>query len=456
MNPLEYTNARMQELKPRIAELGSAERSLTDEERSEWDRITVEWDELEERKTDLEERSRRAVAAGKVDFTFNKTPDPFQVDLRNGSRGEVIGAARNVLETIEKKFAKREHGENVARLVDRGDAVGELAARLAITTGTQEYRDAWLAAMTGGQGDERLLQRANEQYRAMTAGTGSSGGYMVPLMLDPTMVLTGAGSYNPFRRVANVKQINTLTYNGATAAQVTAGLLTENAAYTDNSPTVSQVQIATYKIGAYIPASFEAFEDIDALASDVLMLFADARDNYEATQFATGSGSAPHGVVADVGAVTASRVSPATGGTYAVADLYSVHGALPPRYRYNGDSLAWVSSVQTIDKTRQFGTSNNYANFLVNLVPGAPESMLGSPIIESSAMSSSYTTGQDILLYGDFSRFYIIDRIGLSTEFIPNVFDQSTGRPSGTRAWLMHWRVGSGTADTGAFRLLRL
>ena len=71
-------------------------------------------------------------------------------------------------------------------------------------------------------------------------------------------------------------------------------------------------------------------------------------------------------------------------------------------------------------------------------------------------MASAVTTGNNVVLFGDFSRFYIVDRIGLSTEFIANVFDQTTGRPSGTRAWLMHWRVGSAVADTNAFRVLRL
>jgi HK97 family phage major capsid protein len=345
----------------------------------------------------------------------------------------------------------------VTALLERSPSA-DAVAKLAITTASEEYRQAWLNYMTGRPHDVRLLARAEDEVRTWIAGSGGSGGgYFVPLYLDPTMVITGAGSFNPFRRVSAVKQINTLTYNGATAAQVTAGLLSENAAYSDNTPTVSQVQITTYKIGAYIPASFEAFEDIDALATDVLELFSDARDNYEASQFATGSGSAPHGIVTDVGAVTASRVSPATGGTFAAADMFTVHSALPARYRYmDADTRAFVCSVNTIDKMRQFATANVYYAFLTDATGGAPSRLLGDQLFESSQMSSSYTTGQDVLLYGDFRKFYIIDRVGMQTEFIPNVFDQSTGRPSGTRAWLMHWRVGSGVADAGAFRLLRL
>ena len=136
--------------------------------------------------------------------------------------------------------------------------------------------------------------------------------------------------------------------------------------------------------------------------------------------------------------------------------MFTIHSALPARYRYmDPGSRAFVASVNTIDKTRQFATANAYYAFLTDATTGAPPRLLGDQLLESSAMSSSYTTGQDVLLYGDFRKFYIIDRIGMSAEFIPNVFN-SSGLPTGTRAWLMHWRVGSGVADAGAFRLLRL
>lgn len=456
VNPLDYVLTRMQEIKPRFEELSRKDK-LEDEERSEYDRVKTEWDELDERRVDLEERQARALAAGKISFNVNRNPDPFTAETKNVERDQVLGMGRAAIDAMAAKFSSREQAENVTRLMERGGAVGETAARLAVTTGSNAYRDAWLAYMTGRNYDVRLLERANDEYRAMTAGTGNSGGFMVPLYMDPSFDITGAGSYNPIRQVANVKQITTLTYNGSNAAQVTAGLLGENAAFTDNAPVVAQIQLPTYKVGAYIPASFEAFEDIDALATDVGELFADAKNNYESTQFATGSGSAPHGVVTDVTAITASRVAPTTGGTYGVQDVYKVHQALPARFRYmDAGSRAWMMSVAIIDTTRQFATANNYHAFLTDLTNGQPPRLVGDQLLEASTMSASITTGQNILLYGDFRRFLIIDRVGVSTEFIPNVFDQATGRPSGTRAWLMHWRVGSGVADANAFRVLLL
>jgi hypothetical protein len=65
--------------------------------------------------------------------------------------------------------------------------------------------------------------------------------------------------------------------------------------------------------------SFESAEDIVELAAEVGKMFADAKLNLEGAAFATGGGSTdPKGVVTAVTAVTASRVSPTTGGAFAL------------------------------------------------------------------------------------------------------------------------------------------
>ena len=234
--------------------LGKAD-TLTDDQRTEWTGLTTEWDILE----DQARRPRGAAGprpqASSTSFNINTSPDPFKANLKELSRANVIGAAKTAVEEVQRSFAHPDHAENVTRLIERGDGVGELAARLALTTGTPEYRDEWLKKMTGQSHDQRVLQRATDEYRAMTAGTSTSGGAFTPLFLDPTMVITGAGSYNPFRRVANIKTINTLVYNGGSAAQVTAGILGENVAFSDNAPTTAAKAITTYKYGAYIPAA---------------------------------------------------------------------------------------------------------------------------------------------------------------------------------------------------------
>lgn len=466
MSPLDTVLARRAELKQFILERSESDPATeTPEQRSEWDAAIAEDDGLAARQAELEARAAAASKAAAMTFHVNtrKSEDPADIEVRDVNRlgdSEARGRALEIVERNARKFASDTHADDVAKLIERGGEVGRKVARMAITNSSDEYRDAWLGYMSGKHLTERqasLLERGMTVERAFTAGTGSSGGFMVPLYLDPTLVITGAGVYNPIRDISTVKQIATLTWNSATAAQITAGVLAENAAFTDNTPTVAQVQIPTYKMGAYLPASFEAFEDIDALAADAVALFGDAKANLEGTLLATGTGSSqPTGVMTAVAAQAGSRVSPTTGGTFGAPDIFKVHTALPARYRRGGRNLAWLANVGVINAARQFGTSNVYYAYLANGTQGQPDTLLGEQLYEQSALTSTLTTGNDVLLFGDFSKYYIIDRVGATTEFIPNVFDQATGRPSGTRAWLFHWRFGANCADTNAFRDLRL
>lgn len=462
--PLEVVQSRRTELKEFIVARAEADPATeTPEQRTEWDAAIKEDDELIERENELVARFDRAKKAAAYSFNANflKSESPSEVrDIFNISANELRGRAVEHVERTQRKFVNADHVNDVTKIIERGGNAGVHTSRLALATGTDEYRDAWLQYMSGKpltQTQHELLERGMQVDRAFTAGTGSSGGFMVPLFLDPTLVITGAGIYNAIREVATVKQIATLTWNSATAAQVTANIVGENTAVADGTPTVSQVQIPTYKAIAYLPASFEAFEDIDALAQDAVALFADAKANLEGVQLSLGTGSSqPTGVMTAVAAVGGSRVAPTTGGVFGAPDIFKVHTALPARYRRGGRNLAWMANVGVINAARQFGTANVYYAYLANGTQGQPDTMIGEALYEQSNLSASLTTGQDILLFGDFSKYYIIDRIGMTTEFIPNVFDQATGRPSGTRAWLMHWRFGGNCADTNAFRDLRL
>jgi len=466
MSPLDTVLSRRAELKQFIVERSEIDPATeTPEQRTAWDEAIAEDDALAQRQAELEARAAAAAKTITAGFNFNsrKSEDPADIEVRDVNRlpdSEARGRAVEIVERNARKFASDSHADDVTKLIERGGEVGRKVARMVITNSSDEYRDAWMNYMSGKHLTDRqadLLERGMSVERAFTAGTGSSGGFMVPLYLDPTLVITGAGVYNPIRDISTVKQIATLTWNSATAAQITAGVLAENAAFTDNTPTVSQVQIPTYKMGAYLPASFEAFEDIDALAADAVALFGDAKANLEGTLLATGTGTAqPTGVMTAVAAVGGSRVSPTTGGTFGAPDIFKVHTALPARYRRGGRNLAWLANVGVINAARQFGTSNVYYAYLANGTQGQPDTLLGEQLYEQSALTSTLTTGNDVLLFGDFSKYYIIDRVGATTEFIPNVFDQATGRPSGTRAWLFHWRFGANCADTNAFRDLRL
>jgi predicted phage gp36 major capsid-like protein len=50
---------------------------------------------------------------------------------------------------------------------------------------------------------------------------------------------------------------------------------------------------------------------------------------------------------------------------------------------------------------------------------------------------------QNLMTFGDHSQFYIYDRVGLNTEFIPHLLSTASGRPTGQRGIYGWWRTGA-------------
>ena len=133
----------------------------------------------------------------------------------------------------------------------------------------------------------------------------------------------------------------------------------------------------------------------------------------------------------------ATTVASAAVATYAVGDVYNTQAALPARFRGPRSSLAWLANRAITNKTRQFDTAGG-SSFWANLGMGQPEELLGAPIYESTTMVGTTTTGSKNLLLGDFSQYYIVDRIGMSVLYEPLV-KGANQRPGGWFAF-MSWR----------------
>jgi len=73
----------------------------------------------------------------------------------------------------------------------------------------------------------------------------------------PTIILTNASSANPWRRISNVKQTTSNTWNGVNSAGVNAAWLAEGTIVTDNSPTVANIVVTPAKAAAWVFGSYE-------------------------------------------------------------------------------------------------------------------------------------------------------------------------------------------------------
>ena len=104
-------------------------------------------------------------------------------------------------------------GETLENMVRYDDPTG-IGARYLDAVGSPDYMSAFgkmLADPTTGhlwfgprEVDAVRKVSAVMQERAMSVGTGSAGGFAVPYILDPSIILSGSGATNPVRSVARV------------------------------------------------------------------------------------------------------------------------------------------------------------------------------------------------------------------------------------------------------------
>lgn len=469
---LEQIAARAAEIDTELAEL-EARTEWSDEDRARFEALNAEITTLAEQRADIERRAElRARAANLANVeqpvgipavNVNRNADPYDLStLRFGApASELRGRARTAIERTD--FIPDAAREAVTRKLDRVSDVRGVIPGLVLYTGNEHYQRAFHKGLAGRAdlwtAEERAAVERTEEFRAAMSLTDANGGYAIPFTLDPTLILTGDGSSNPFRQISRVETITTDTWNGLSSAGVTASWDGENAEVSDDSPTFLQPTATTKKAQAFVQGSIEISQDYRNLAADLAMLFAAAKDDLEAAAFATGAtgGNNPAGIVPLVVAYDSgsSIKTSATTDTFAVADVYNTQNQTPPRYR--GRS-SWVANNAIINLIRQFGTANNYHGFLVDLGAAQPSQLLGRPLFEASAMDGAIGGGAEnyVLVNGDFSQFLIADRVGLAVEFIPHLFATGNNRPSGTRGWYAYWRVGTALLNGDAFTVLNV
>ena len=384
-----------------------------------------------------------------------KDMDKIQRHLVPGT--ELISRAQTMVEYDDKKgrlFGDR--GEESTRKAQSNP----LIARHMLMTGQDDYVDNFRAYLNDPMGEGQTAMRA------LALGTASAG-FLLPYVLDPTIVLTNSGSTNPYRRIAEVKTTTTNAWHGANSAGVTSAWLDEAGTAAEVSTPIGAVNVYAKKAAAWIIGGFETMSDTN-YAEQLPGMLSDEKDIREEAAFAVGTGAntdntgQPQGISTGLGTaqrILASNVGTA-GGVFGgtainpVNDVYNLNAGVGPRFRLS-DSVGWVANITTINKIRALDVYGG-GSFWANLGQGRPGLLLDKPISESPSLASPGTAGASaVCIFGDWSKFYIVDRIGATMLFDPLIKASSAAnQPTGQQGWFFYWRVGSNLATTNAFRYL--
>ena len=452
----ETRNGLLDELDTITTAAADEERSeLSDEEETRFAEVRSEIDKLDDAEADeaipslrsrieeLETVEAKRTVAVKVPQFIRKT-DPVDVLEDRTASPAQIGDA------VVRSIGERGIDEAPAKTLLRRHRTDVAWARNLLARAGDVYADAWQKYATG-----REMELTAEERAALSVGSNTNGGFLVPTFLDPTVILTNDGTSNAIRAISRVVTLTTgNTWNGVTSAGVTASWDGELVEVSDDSPTFGDTSISTYKAQAFVQASIEAFEDIDGLASDVLAMFADAKDRLEGAAHATGTGSQPTGIFTALDANTNVEIVSTTAATIGKADLNALYTGVPVRHRR---SSTWLMNPTYALDIHDLGTAVS-ATYSGDLSEGAAGTILNRPVVESDDAPSTQTTTvkDNEIVLGDFSNYVIVDKPGSTAiEFIPHLFNTTTNLPDGRRGWYMHFRSGADSVNDLAFRLLQ-
>lgn len=460
---LEELRARLEEIAERLTELndGSEDRSLDDDEERQWSELETESAAIDTEIEKIEARAEtlRTLASkkggretgsttGSPAFHRERTEeDIFDVvrmrrdsstdeDYAERLRDNAKRAVERAQFPIAKEGAYRQSQETSQTAVDdllreHDNERGDIARRLMLT-GSPAYERAWSKILK----DKSTMMLSREEFeavqRAQSVSTNSAGGFAVPFQLDPTVMLTNASTINPIRAVSRVEKIIGKEWEGVTSAGATVTRGSEAAVAPDSSVTLAQPTLTTNRVQAFVPFSYEIDLEWKALRNQITAWIMDAKDREEDSFFTgDGTGTNPFGVVT----TGTNTFSTGASGTFVAGDVYTHETNLAPRWRPRGK---WIANKAIYNKIRQFDSAGG-TNLWQRIGAGLPPELLGYHAYEASALDSAVTASNPIMLFGDFSNFLILDRIGMNMELIPQVFDPTTARPTGQRGVYAMW-----------------
>jgi len=464
----------LEEIRERMSEITSLMEAINDEagdgELDDEQRTT--WDELDGEHTRLTAQEKRLVRLQRVQEARAKwnsvevaprSDDPFAEDVRTMDERHVLNRSLKVADDpVGAAHLRTDQKERVHKLLRTrdGDTDGDLIGRLLLATENPHYRTAFQkvagSATPAFTSDEaRAIAQVKLIKRAMSIGTDASGGFAVPVLIDPTIILTAQGSPNDILRLARIETITNDEWKGVTSAGVSWQFNAEGATTSDNSPTIGQPTVTTKRADGFIPFSIEVGMDWPGFAEQMSTLLGEGYDELLAQKLtlSTGNNNEPFGLIGKLDATTTSERELTTASVIAGADIYALWAALPVKWRRKA-KCAWMSSTGVQNAIRQLGTVD--PNFTVNITEEAIPRLFGREYPMNDYMNGTTTgTGtQALLAVGDFDQYLVAQRAGMTVEFVPLLFDVTNNRPTGQRGWFAWARVGADAIVPGAFRLL--
>lgn len=363
--------------------------------------------------------------------------------------------------TLERIDARLEEARNSRRPIGSGSAAGEQVGGEELS-----YRNAFAAYLRSMVPDaaplpaevRAVLQRGYQQIenRALVTTTNSAGGYAVPTELQAELIKTMA-IYGPMYDPGVTRELVTtggyaMPWPTVDDTANSGAATTQGTTLTDDGtgdPAFGQKQLDAYSFATkWVRVSKELADDsvlvIEAVLNDLL---GERLGRLANTQLTTGTGSsAPNGVIT---ATSAGKTAASTT-AFTADEIIDLEHSIDAAYR-GSPKFAFMFHDLVLAAIRKLKDGQgNYLWAAGNYQQGVPATINGRRYHINNAMSSAFTTGQKLILAGDFNK-YFVRKVG--APLIGAIQDKDFWPGFGVAGWI---RFDGELMDTAAIKHLKL
>lgn len=356
-----------EECKTLAEDAANENRSFSAEEQGKWEVMNEEMDTLDKRIKSALEAEKRAAEA---DATYN------EITSRERKPEAEVRGGNAELNTEIRQFLR---GESRQRSLEIAQPA---SSRVNWNYGPIDLRT--LSTSTTGAGGNLV---PTDFYDQLIAHLIQVSGI---LQAGPTVINTAGGE---------TLQIPKTTGHSLAASAAQAG------AIPSSDPAFGLATLSAYKYGVLLQVARELLDDSGVdLVGYLAMQAGRALGNKFGSDLVTGAGTTqPSGVLTGASSGV-TGVSSTTGASY--TNLVNLEYSVIAPYRASR-SCYWMAADSTIGQFRLIVDNNGRPVWEPSMVLGSPDLLLGKPLVADPFMPVTGATGQKIVLFGDFSQFFV-------------------------------------------------
>ncbi|MCP5004522.1 MAG: phage major capsid protein [Planctomycetes bacterium] len=304
---------------------------------------------------------------------------------------------------------------------------------------SDEYKNAFLNLCRVGKNNV-----GKAVQNALQVGTATEGGNIVPTELD-SMLVEYLIDHNEFRNYVTVLSTSSDRNIPIETTVGSAAWTAEEAAYNESDSAYGQASLSAYKLTRIIKVSEELVQDsIFDLMGHLAKNFGKAFGTAEETAIVAGTGSAqPTGFVA----AASTGVTAAATGAVTADELIELYHSVSRPYR---KGAVFTMNDSTAAAVRKLKDSNGQYLWQAGLQVGQPDSLLGKPLIATSAQAAM-ATGVDAASFGDLSYYYLAERSSRVMQVLSELY-----AANGQIGYRGYERIDGKLIDTNAIKNLTM